>query len=124
MLITLLASLQAAAPSPGSQFFPLQLQRGAPGELPALVLLPGALDALEPLAQVVLTGAPLADGRRVDLRLERADPDTQGIVVAVDGQAVRGGLPLRSEEHTSELQSRRDLVCRLLLEKKKKKKKE
>src|SRR5690349_23924396 len=27
---------------------------------------------------------------------------------------------LRSEEHTSELQSRRDLVCRLLLEKKKK----
>src|SRR5690349_23889748 len=29
-------------------------------------------------------------------------------------------LPLRSEEHTSELQSRRDLVCRLLLEKKKK----
>src|SRR5690349_22746761 len=29
--------------------------------------------------------------------------------------------PRRSEEHTSELQSRRDLVCRLLLEKKKKK---
>src|SRR5438874_12890540 len=27
----------------------------------------------------------------------------------------------RSEEHTTELQSRRDLVCRLLLEKKKKK---
>src|SRR5215471_21807063 len=30
------------------------------------------------------------------------------------------GLLARSEEHTSELQSRRDLVCRLLLEKKKK----
>src|SRR5206468_11464827 len=30
----------------------------------------------------------------------------------------------RSEEHTSELQSRSDLVCRLLLEKKKKKKKQ
>src|SRR5690349_23001221 len=29
------------------------------------------------------------------------------------------GVPGRSEEHTSELQSRRDLVCRLLLEKKK-----
>ena len=28
---------------------------------------------------------------------------------------------LRSEEHTSELQSRSDLVCRLLLEKKKQK---
>src|SRR2546421_10242220 len=30
-------------------------------------------------------------------------------------------MQLRSEEHTSELQSRSDLVCRLLLEKKKKK---
>src|SRR5690349_7244689 len=31
----------------------------------------------------------------------------------------RGAEPARSEEHTSELQSRRELVCRLLLEKKK-----
>src|SRR5688572_31755595 len=31
--------------------------------------------------------------------------------------------PLRSEEHTSELQSQSNLVCRLLLEKKKKQKK-
>src|SRR3712207_8936268 len=30
-------------------------------------------------------------------------------------------IPIRSEEHTSELQSRQYLVCRLLLEKKKKK---
>src|SRR5438105_10169464 len=37
-------------------------------------------------------------------------------------RVLRGGR--RSEEHTSELQSRVDLVCRLLLEKKKKKKKE
>src|SRR5437867_5332931 len=37
---------------------------------------------------------------------------------------VRGGLGRRrSEEHTSELQSPYDLVCRLLLEKKKKKRK-
>src|SRR5947199_7556854 len=33
------------------------------------------------------------------------------------------GSPERSEEHTSELQSLRHLVCRLLLEKKKKKQK-
>src|SRR5688572_31873002 len=33
---------------------------------------------------------------------------------------VRGPLGLRSEEHTSELQSQSNLVCRLLLEKKKK----
>src|SRR3989440_7906786 len=32
----------------------------------------------------------------------------------------RGTVQTRSEEHTSELQSRSDLVCRLLLEKKKK----
>src|SRR2546430_5752390 len=31
-------------------------------------------------------------------------------------------IPARSEEHTSELQSQSNLVCRLLLEKKKKKK--
>src|SRR2546421_6749848 len=37
--------------------------------------------------------------------------------VAID--PVTGGALLRSEEHTSELQSRSDLVCRLLLEKKK-----
>src|SRR5687768_17774820 len=36
-------------------------------------------------------------------------------------QAPPGRLPFRSEEHTSELQSRLHLVCRLLLEKKKKK---
>ena len=35
------------------------------------------------------------------------------------GQVLKEG-PARSEEHTSELQSRSDLVCRLLLEKKKK----
>src|SRR5690349_23961233 len=50
-------------------------------------------------------------------------------VVVVEGQIrahherVREEDAERSEEHTSELQSRRDLVCRLLLEKKKKKKK-
>src|SRR2546421_4459383 len=47
----------------------------------------------------------------------RADEIFQTLVRRV-GQAF--GLT-RSEEHTSELQSRSDLVCRLLLEKKKKK---
>src|SRR3712207_7087210 len=35
------------------------------------------------------------------------------------GAGRRGAAGLRSEEHTSELQSRQYLVCRLLLEKKK-----
>src|SRR2546421_9591101 len=50
-------------------------------------------------------------------RLERRDP-----AGADDGQAIARELilavPVRSEEHTSELQSRSDIVCRLLLEKK------
>src|SRR5947209_9357454 len=44
-------------------------------------------------------------------------PGRRGIVDRHDGADVA-----RSEEHTSELQSRQYLVCRLLLEKKKKKK--
>src|SRR5439155_17541438 len=44
-------------------------------------------------------------------------PSVRGILVT---EGVRGEG--RSEEHTSELQSRGHLVCRLLLEKKKKKK--
>src|SRR5207249_6356732 len=45
--------------------------------------------------------------------------DRFGIDVRADGG--EAALSKRSEEHTSELQSRFDLVCRLLLEKKKKK---
>src|SRR3989449_5287915 len=40
--------------------------------------------------------------------------------LAVVGDAAAQDTPKRSEEHTSELQSRLHLVCRLLLEKKKK----
>src|SRR2546430_12288361 len=36
-----------------------------------------------------------------------------------DGRVTRENLEWRSEEHTSELQSQSNLVCRLLLEKKK-----
>src|SRR6266403_6318165 len=60
------------------------------------------------------------------LSLHDALPISSGPVVLGE-VTVRGsqprprvGLRSRSEEHTSELQSRRDLVCRLLLEKKKK----
>src|SRR5207249_9820066 len=42
------------------------------------------------------------------------------LIVRVAGAGISFALNVRSEEHTSELQSRFDLVCRLLLEKKKK----
>src|SRR6266496_6328077 len=51
---------------------------------------------------------------------ENAASDTPGRVGPNQGLVTEGDVRLpRSEEHTSELQSRRDLVCRLLLEKKK-----
>src|SRR3712207_7338802 len=56
---------------------------------------------------------------------EAAGAVTVGVEDVADGQQVtigapdRAGLFSRSEEHTSELQSRQYLVCRLLLEKKK-----
>src|SRR5437899_7839918 len=48
--------------------------------------------------------------------------DGSGRVIITDRGGARssGRLGVRSEEHTSELQSLRHLVCRLLLEKKKK----
>src|SRR5690606_39279310 len=53
----------------------------------------------------------------------RGDPVGAGGAGDADGAGGRGGRLDRSEEHTSELQSRENLVCRLLLEKKKNKKK-
>src|SRR2546427_6474220 len=52
------------------------------------------------------------DDRIVAIRGSHANPYTGGVLCAK-----------RSEEHTSELQSQSNLVCRLLLEKKKKQKK-
>src|SRR5690349_22601582 len=49
-----------------------------------------------------------------DVALAHSDAESLVLELAPVGEK-------RSEEHTSELQSRRDLVCRLLLEKKKKK---
>src|SRR5436305_4943755 len=55
----------------------------------------------------------------VRLRLQGKDPDVLHPVL--DGAQFQWNGRKRSEEHTSELQSRPHLVCRLLLEKKKKK---
>src|SRR5438067_8261914 len=50
----------------------------------------------------------------------RAAPDRRAACRRVQSPRARGHRAgTRSEEHTSELQSRFDLVCRLLLEKKK-----
>src|SRR2546429_3884960 len=46
-------------------------------------------------------------------------PNVHPAVTPDVGSLLKPGFRLRSEEHTSELQSRLHLVCRLLLEKKK-----
>src|SRR5258708_15243881 len=61
---------------------------------------------------VVLHAERLGDGGGIVERFLRCEPVGQH----------HATHPLRSEEHTSELQSPDHLVCRLLLEKKKKKK--
>src|SRR5699024_12121587 len=47
---------------------------------------------------------------------KRYELDGMDVVVSRTGFTNVGGFEIRSEEHTSELQSRFDLVCRLLLE--------
>src|SRR5690606_39659279 len=46
-------------------------------------------------------------------------PDVNYMEKVVKPAMIKVGVEARSEEHTSELQSRENLVCRLLLEKKK-----
>src|SRR5207249_9669299 len=68
-------------------------------------------------------GNPPTEGRRLWVSRERQGEtitSASGLVRRIHGLS---RSPVRSEEHTSELQSRFDLVCRLLLEKKKKKQK-
>src|SRR3712207_8195425 len=66
-------------------------------------------DVLHPCGEEVLVGVQGDDeGAHGELRPGALDTTDAGVAVA------------RSEEHTSELQSRQYLVCRLLLEKKNK----
>src|SRR5207253_11502938 len=71
---------------------------------------------------VSLTPSPRAAKALVDRLAEllQADVDTAELDEAADAYAQQVSEAVRSEEHTSELQSRGHLVCRLLLEKKKK----
>src|SRR5690606_39688512 len=72
--------------------------------------------ALTPAGWTIEVGSPTAavHAPRTFARLTSGDPETVWgyYVTRSDGRL------LRSEEHTSELQSRENLVCRLMLEKK------
>src|SRR2546426_959991 len=60
------------------------------------------------------------DDRDYRVRLAQAEADLAVALAGVSNKARVGQAEARSEEHTSELQSPCNLVCRLLLEKKKK----
>src|SRR5437773_5054035 len=79
---------------------------------PYTTLFRSHLDLLQAALDLIGLAAALDDSRVV---LGRHDPT--GPTEVLHGRAVQ--LAARSEEHTSELQSHHDLVCRLLLEKKK-----
>src|SRR5436305_11643945 len=96
--------------TPTSALYPLSLHDA----LPILPVLPGVARE-PPLAGLRLGRRRVVAERR---RYDRSSAREQALRMAR-----RLGLRHRSEEHTSELQSRPHLVCRLLLEKKKNKKK-
>src|SRR6266498_5992782 len=105
-------------------------RRAAGGSPGVLGLTPGSLLALQPGDLVRLDLGPALPGLYVTVdQVDRAGSTvkTRAEVALLTGPASPPDsdapdlLGARSEEHTSELQSRPHLVCRLLLEKKKKK---
>src|SRR3712207_8090530 len=78
---------------------------------PYTAALPIPVEQVVAAAVIAESVAAIPGGARRRVRPRRSSVDVEALVGAV-----------RSEEHTSELQSRQYLVCRLLLEKKKKEK--
>src|SRR5699024_12883672 len=75
-------------------------------------------DAL-PIWGCVSTPAPAPPRRPMLRRSASPAPCVAAVAARPPGSVLWGRAPWRSEEHTSELQSRFELVCRLLLDKKK-----
>src|SRR5687768_12113319 len=101
-----------------------QLQPGMSEELTVIPEMSGAVDSIQlstTFEQSLVNALPIGRGITDITRLAAGVTDN-----GPNRQLSIHGAPSnenRSEEHTSELQSRLHLVCRLLLEKKKKKKK-
>src|SRR5947207_4547865 len=98
-------------PTPRSTLFPYTTLFRSDGPVMANVALAGVMR--HDLAAIESSEAGVKETPLLNL-------GEVGGTVTFDGKPPPKGL-LRSEEHTSELQSHSDLVCRLLLEKKKQK---
>src|SRR5204863_3627152 len=101
--------------TPTTAIYPLSLHdalpiyHGVPGRC-------GGLPAVRASVQAAVAGSRRhAGGRR-----RTGSRDSRALHPGRTARTRAAFVLARSEEHTSELQSRRDLVCRLLLEKKKK----
>src|SRR3989475_2430242 len=110
----------------------MQGMEGMKGMQPGAVAIPAVTRQLIGVRTAPVSYAPLEQEIRAvgtveydERKLTKVNLRVSGwieqVFVNAIGQSVRAGQPLltRSEEHTSELQSQSNLVCRLLLEKKK-----
>src|SRR5690606_39412067 len=92
-------------------------QTGGGGGAPSSGELPNGWQYRLSVTQTIdLNGEQIEPGVGVDVPVQMREPDLRRNRDTLIETALR---MLRSEEHTSELQSRENLVCRLLLEKKK-----
>src|SRR5438874_7484709 len=100
-----------------------------PKPMPVLIVSSRCLNAARIESQSASLILPRLTSRSISSTIadQRSVAFISGMICSAESRLARdmrmllraGGQANRSEEHTSELQSRRDLVCRLLLEKKK-----
>src|SRR2546430_8817620 len=103
---TVLALLAVAAAGPGAA------QTPAPDSVSAGLYAAAGAGMLSPAARRAVPFVYVPNSK--DGTVTVIDPLTYRVLRSF----ATGALPQRSEEHTSELQSQSNLVCRLLLEKK------
>src|SRR5207249_12147754 len=100
------------SPPPLSPLFPYTTLFRS-GLTPVLRL--GTARPLPPGWLAGIVGATLGESSAAETTVKVADTATVPVILAAALRAGGDVLEMRSEEHTSELQSRFDLVCRLLL---------
>src|SRR5687768_2289039 len=124
MRMTLLIHVVAGALGPIAGYLPLWASKGAPLHRRAGMVFVYTMLTMCTFGFVVAAGYGMAPAMNVPAALVTAYLVATGLIAVRPSEPRRRWLDvilmLRSEEHTSELQSRLHLVCRLLLEKKKK----
>src|SRR5690606_40541314 len=108
-------SLSLLQPPPSSQIYTLSLHDALPISSTLVMMSPRYT---LPRRSRVVDRSPASSAWLPGLTVRISTPSIPSRRVQLSG-ATRTANPGRSEEHTSELQSRENLVCRLLLEKKK-----